>query len=461
MGIDRRLIDSLLATPYGEAAYTVVAKLTDAGYDTWWVGGATRDLALGKIPTDIDIATAATPDQILRIFKDVKEDVRNLASMRVKQGKFVFELTTFREESDASGNARHPESIVFTTCENDAKRRDFTMNAIYYHPISREIFDPANGLGDVSEKLVRFIGEPSARIKHDALRILRAVRLRALIDGQYHPDTYKALHKESKLVSTLSGSRVLEELEKMLTGPNPARALEDLWELDVLEQILPELNACKGIAQPADYHHEGDVWEHLLACTKAFRPEDDVDVRLAALFHDIGKVETFSLTHSAGSGQDPRIRFDHHASVSADLASKILKRWQTPTKRIEKIDWLIRHHMTMGTFTDLSDERKAHWYFHPWFADLLRLFWLDIAGTDPSDFRLYNAIVSDYNGFLDSHPRPPKPLLSGDEVMEILGIRPGEEVGKVLQGLHDAQVRKDITTRVEAKKFLLDRFPRK
>jgi hypothetical protein len=141
--------------------------------------------------------------------------------------------------------------------------------------------------------------------------------------------------------------------------------------------------------------------------------------------------------------------------VSADIASTILQRWQAPTKRIEKIDWLIRHHMTMGTFKDLSDERKAHWYHHPWFNDLLRVFWLDIAGTKPADFSFYDSIVKDYHAFVDSHPRPPKQLLSGEDVMKLLGIGPGARVGEVLQALHDAQVRKEVMTKAEAKEFVL------
>lgn len=445
--LPRELIDRLLGTPYGEAAYRVVERLEDAGYDTWWVGGGTRDLALGKIPNDIDIGTAATPERIGSVFKDAKQDPLSLGSMRVKMGRFVFEVTTFREDDEAS-DGRHPESVVFSTREKDAVRRDFTINAIYYHPVSREVYDPTGGLQDVGEKLIRFIGAPAGiRIKHDALRILRAVRMRALVAGQYHPETYAALRELAPLTEQLSGARQLEELEKMLAGPDPARALEDLWELGVLPYVAPELHACKGIAQPADYHREGDVWDHLLACTKAFRPEDDRDVRLAALFHDVGKAETFALKE--------RIRFDQHASVSADIATATLKRWQAPKKRVEKIDWIIRHHMTMGTFLDLSDERKAHWYFHPWFQDLLRVFWLDIAGTTPSDFSLYDAIVQDYHAFVDAHPRPPKPLLTGARVMQLLGIGPGERVGEALKALHDAQMRKEVITKREAEEFVL------
>ena len=280
------------------------------------------------------------------------------------------------------------------------------------------------------------------------------MRFRAKIDGQYHPETYAALREHAALVEKLSGNRQLEELEKMLLGPHPERALEDLWELQILVRFLPELAACKGIAQPADYHNEGDVWDHTLQCTQHFREEDDSDVRLAALFHDAGKVQTFALTRSASSGQDPRIRFDHHATVSSEMAENALARLQCPKKRREKISWLIKHHMMMGTFGEMNDERKAHWYFHPWFTDLLRVFWLDIAGTDPADFTLYESIVQDYQHFLDAHPAPPKPLVSGEEVMQMLGIQPGAKVGEILKTVHDAQIRGDVTTKKEAKEYI-------
>lgn len=445
MSLPPQILDQTLRTPYGEAAYKVVEALVDAGFDAWWVGGSVRDILGGTIPKDIDIATDATPDQLATLFPKIDLSSAALGSVRVPMKRFSFEVTTFREDDEAS-DGRHPESIVFGTREADAKRRDFTINALYVHPISKQLFDPFEGEADLKERLIRFIGDPAVRIKHDALRILRAVRFRARIDGQYHPETYRALQELASQVEILSGSRVLSEFEKMLQGPNPDRALEDLWELGILGHVLPELHACKGVPQPADYHKEGDVWDHTLRLAASFRPEDGIDVRVAGVFHDCGKAETFSL--------EERIRFDHHASVSADLAEKALSRMQMPKKRREKISWLITHHMMMGSFSDMNDERKAHWYHHPWFADLLRLFWLDIAGTDPTDFSLYERIVRDRDTFLDSHPLPAKALLGGDEIMDLLDTGPGEKIGEVAKALLDAQVHGDVRNKDEARTFV-------
>jgi putative nucleotidyltransferase with HDIG domain len=438
--------DRTLASKQGERAYQVVEILTDAGFDAWWVGGCVREMLRGIVPTDIDIATSASPQEVMRLFPKHDDDGARFGSVIVAHRGATFEVTTFRED-DAASDGRHPESVCFGERKADAQRRDFTVNAMYWHPLSRELFDPNAGEKDLSERLIRFIGDPRVRIRHDALRLLRAVRFRALIDGQYHPETYTAIAEFSHIAGQLSGERIARELEKMLLGPHPDRALEDLWETGLLSVTIPELHACRGVAQPADYHHEGDVWDHTRQVAASYTEDHAADVRWAAILHDIGKTKTFALKE--------RIRFDGHAEVSAAMTRDILKRLQFPKARIDKIAWIIEHHMMMGAFASMSPERKAHWYFHPWFLELLQLLWLDVAGTTPSDFTLYEEIIDDYNHFLDEHPRPAKPLLRGEEIMEILGIDPGEDVGKAVQALHEAQTRKDVTTRKEAKEFLM------
>lgn len=422
--------------------------LITAGFDTWWVGGAVREMLRGQLPQDIDIATEAGPDDVIKLFPKCDEIGKKFGSIVVSHRGATFEITTFRED-DAASDGRHPETVHFGTREEDAARRDFTINAMYWSPVDGKFFDPYDGEHDLSERLIRFIGDPETRIRHDALRMLRAVRFRALLDGQYHPETFSALRSLASLAAELSGARIMEELEKMLLGPHPDRALEDLWETEILHATIPELAACKGIPQPADYHHEGDVWDHTLRCAASFTEDHGADTRWAAVFHDVGKSKTFAVKE--------RIRFDHHAEVSGEIIRAVFQRLQFSKARIDKIAWIADHHMMMGSFATMPPERKAHWYYHPWFLELLQVMWLDIAGTDPADFSLYEEIIADYNQFLDEHPRPPKALLSGDEIMEILGIGPGEEVGKAVKALADAQVRKEITTRKEAKEFLVGR----
>lgn len=451
MPIPRDITDRMLATPHGEAAYKVTEKLMDAGHEAWWIGGAVRDMLCGKIPHEIDMASSALPADVMKLFPKNDSYGASLGTVVVSLAGHLFEITTYREDDSAS-DGRHPESVKFGSRDKDALRRDATVNAMYWNPVTLELFDPCNGEADVNESLVRFIGDPDTRITHDALRILRMIRLRAVLQGQYHPHTYAALKRNAGLVSGLSGMRVLQELEKILKVPKPSIALEDWLETGVLKLLFPELEACKGVAQPREYHQEGDVWEHLKLCTDSFTEDFGADARIAGLFHDVGKATTFALKE--------RIRFDHHAEVSAAIIGNVFRRLQMPQERIRKLQWLIEHHMMMDAFHKLNDERKAHWYFHPWFKELLQLFWIDIKGTIPEDTELYDFIVADYNTFLNSHPRPEKPLLTGEDIMSIAGLTPGEDVGKAIRLLKDAHVRKDITTKAEAKEFLKKLFPK-
>ncbi|MBT7494601.1 MAG: CCA tRNA nucleotidyltransferase, partial [Candidatus Peribacter sp.] len=409
MPIAKDIIDRTLGSPHGAQGYTVCEILLDAGFEAWWVGGCVRDMFRGVIPDDIDIATNAKPENLTKLFERFDDSAAALGAVVVSLEGHAFEITTFRKDHELS-DGRFPESVEFTDRNSDAERRDITINALYWNPISSEVFDPFEGEKDLQEGLVRFIGDAEDRIQHDALRLLRVIRFRALIDGQYHPDTFKALHNKAKQVSVLSGTRRYRELEKILLGPTPQRAFEDLWETDVIETLLPELHACKGVAQPSKAHNEGDVWNHTLQVISSFTDDHKADTRWAALLHDIGKPVTFSI-------DEERIKFNEHAKQGGKIAKDVLDRLQFPAARRDKICWIIEHHMMMGTFADLDVSRKHHWYYHPWFIELLQVFWLDIAGTTPSDFDLYDSIISDYNAFLDSNPRPKKALLSGEEVM--------------------------------------------
>lgn len=444
--LDQSIIDQTLHTPQGEKGYRVCEVLLDAGFEAWWVGGCVRDMFLGEIPEDIDIATNATPKEVTALFSKFDDSAAALGAVVVSLEGQTFEVTTFRKDHQLS-DGRFPESVEFTSREEDAARRDITINALYWNPISSEVFDPYDAQIDLGEKLIRFIGDAETRIQHDALRLLRVIRFRAIIDGQYHPETFHALHNKADLISVLSGTRRAAELQKMLLGPNPALAFEDLWETDVIEILLPELHACKGIAQPSSAHGEGDVWNHTLKTISSFTEDHEADVRWAALLHDIGKATTFSI-------DEDRIRFNEHAPEGAKIAKVLLDRLQFTADRRDKICWLVGHHMMMGTFFEIDDERKGYWYYHPWFTELLQLFYLDLEGTEPGDPELYDRIIADYNAFLDSNPRPKRPLLSGEEIMQALGISEGPEVGKVVAALKTAQVEKTVTTKAEALEFI-------
>lgn len=437
-----------LATTFGEAAFNVCEQIQAAGFSVYMAGGSVRDLLLDLPIVDIDLATSALPKDLEKILQVKSNHAEDLGSVVAVHKGFEFEITTFRNEStEATG--RKPNKITFGTIEDDVYRRDFTVNALYADIVSGEVIDMVNGVSDLNERIVRTIGEASVRFVEDPLRMLRAVRLRGTLDGQYHPSTYRALKNTAIRVNVLAPVLLWKEFEKVLQNLHPELILEDLWELQLLQQFLPELSDLKGIAQPHKFHEEGDVWNHTLGVVKAFESHHSLDVRVAAVFHDVGKAQTFSISND-------RIHFNDHASASKDLLRAIGKRFLLPNKRLQKLAFLVGHHMMMQDLLDMNEERKAHWYYHEWFTELLELFYLDIAGTEPSNFELYNAVYKDYLAYIDAHPKKPTPLLTGQVIMDTLHIPPSPLVQTVKDDLETLQLQKKLTTKKEAIDYLIE-----
>lgn len=416
-----------------------------------------RDMLLGVEPKDFDIVTSAKPEEIEELLEHTIPVGKEFGVILAIQNGHNFEIATFRSDSGYS-DGRRPDYVEFTNPEEDAKRRDFSINAIFYDPIKDQIFDYTDGQKDLQDGLIRFIGEPAKRINEDHLRILRAVRFKNNLNFQYHPDTYAAIKNYSGLIEDISKERVSDELNKMILGANAERGFEELFEIGALEIILPELCKLKGLAQPVEYHREGDVWDHSLRSLRALTSEDaDPDplpaqpaslaLRWAVLLHDIGKHETFEI-------DDERIRYNRHASVGAEIASNILKRLKLPRKIVERVHWLIEHHMMIMDFFKMTDGRRRHWFLQPGFTELLELYRADAAGTQPMDLELYNKIKKLYHHEIATLKLLPKNLLTGEEVMEILHLPQSEKVGEVLDEIREKQLNGDLKTTEEAKEYL-------
>ncbi|MBI5754678.1 CCA tRNA nucleotidyltransferase [Candidatus Peregrinibacteria bacterium] len=418
----------------------LVKILQDNGYEAYWAGGCVRDMLIGKDPKDYDIVTDALPEEIEKLMSHTIPVGKQFGVIIAVHDGHHFEVATFRSDSGTDG--RRPTAVLFTNAEEDAKRRDFTINGIFYDPIAKKIYDYVGGEKDLKARLIRFIGIPHERILEDHLRILRAIRFKNNLNFQYHPDTYKAVKDHANLSGKVSGERIREEFNKILEGQNPKMAFEDLQETGVLREILPELEAMKGVPQPYSYHHEGDVWTHSLDSLIALPSDASQALRWATFFHDIGKPATFSLQE--------RIHFDGHDKKGAEIAKKILRRLKFSTREAKRIVWLIEHHMIMGALKDMSIARQRHWFIEPYFHELLALMKADIAGTVPSDYTLYNEVKTLYEDGIKRIPKEPKPLLTGNDVMKILKIKEGAEIGKILKELREKQLAEEITTRKEA-----------
>lgn len=314
----------------------VLQRLEDYGYGSYLVGGFVRDKLMGRLSSDIDIATKARPDEIKEVFKDYKiiEVGRAFGTMKLIAAGNEYEITTFRADGKYK-DKRRPDEITFSdSIYEDLKRRDFTINAIALR--NDEIIDPFDGKSDISKKIIKAVGNPKERIEEDYLRALRAVRFATTLDFEIDEDLRKAIKENSSNLAYISSERQRAELDKILLSDNPARGIRLLAELDLLDKILPEVARMIGFDQQSP-HHNLDCFEHTMKVLE--NVPKDLPTRLAALFHDTGKPDTFFLDEN-GHG-----RFFGHQKISKDLARNRLRELKYPKKTIEEVGFLISRHM--------------------------------------------------------------------------------------------------------------------
>lgn len=424
-----------------QTTLSLLTKLKNAGFEAYLAGGCVRDLLLKHEPKDYDIVTNATPDQIEALFTKSRPVGKHFGVILVEENGHHFEIATFRSDSGYS-DGRRPDFVTFTTAEEDAKRRDFTINGLFYDPISKEIKDYIGGQIDLKEKLIRFIGNPHDRIKEDHLRILRAIRFKNKLGFRFHPDTYEALKTHANLAGKVAAERVQHELNRMLLHSSRSKSLMDMYELGILQVILPEIAAMKGITQPFEYHTEGDVFEHTLMALHSIRSSKNLSLLWSTLLHDVGKAETFKLKE--------RIRFDAHAEYSTKIARSILTRLRFPTKFIDTVCFLILHHMMWVSLRDMPTSRKKRWIFDKNFPNLLRLFKADASGSRPLNLSLYNDIKKIINSVKKEIKKLPKPFVNGNDLQKHFDLKPGPIIGTMLTSLHDAQLEHKVTSKKEA-----------
>lgn len=417
-------------------AKEVVRKLREHGFEAYFAGGCVRDMLLGKEPKDIDIATSAHPAEVAAIFSHTFTAGAQLGErfgvLSIVFEGDIFEIASFRADS-AESDGRRPDHVVFTDARTDAQRRDFTVNALFYDPLSEQVLDFVEGRRDLEERLVRFIGDPVQRIQEDSLRLLRAVRFKHQMDGQYEPETYNAIRDNAALVTRVSWERIAAELNRMLLTPTRAAALEDLQDLGLLRHILPEVENLKGVAQPRQYHHEGSVWNHAMQALATLPEDASLELVWGALLHDIGKPKTFSVAE--------RVRFDGHAEVSARMAEEILTRLRFPRKSREAIVWAVEHHMSLLHLLEPEVTRKTRdsWYGNPAFPLLLGIQYADASGTIPVDLTLYEHLKVRFETWQEEQAALPVWLLTGEDIMRELQVPPSEKVGQILEAAREAQ----------------------
>ena len=423
----------------------IIKQLKAAGHEAYWAGGCVRDILMGIKPKDYDIVTSAKPDEIEDILEKTIPIGKEFGVILALQDGHEYEVATFRSDSGYS-DGRRPDAVEFTNIEEDAKRRDFTINAMYYDPLEDKVLDFQGGQKDIEAGLVRFVGDPETRVLEDHLRVLRAVRFKNTFDFQYHPDTYKAVKKHADKINGIANERIQNELNKMIIDKKRAEAFEDMEDLGLLQILLPEIQAMKGLAQPAEYHKEGDVFDHTMQAIASIPEGEPLSIYWAVLLHDVGKINTFTL--------EERIRFDGHAEESKVLSAEILKRLRFGKTFIKKIQWLVEHHMSVFNVLDMPKATRMKWFLKPYFLELLDLNKYDILGTTPSDLSTHDEVYNLYHKEVSELPDELPKLLSGEDIMKEKGIKPGPEIGMILEELEDLQLEGEISTRQQALEWL-------
>ena len=420
-----------------EGARAVAGRLWAAGFETYLAGGCVRDMVLGRDPADYDIATAATPEHVQAVFPRTVDVGAAFGVVRVLTDAGEYEVATFRTEGPYL-DGRHPASVRYATAREDVARRDFTVNGLLYDPRTAEILDFVGGRADLLARQIRTIGDPETRFAEDRLRMVRAVRLAAELGFEIAPEVAGAVRRLARRLSEVSPERIRDELVRMVTGPDPSRALGLLHETGLLAVVLPEVEAEVGVPQPEAFHPEGDVFTHTRLAVGQVRAPS-VTLAMATLLHDVGKPPTFE--------QADRIRFSRHDEVGATIARRVMERLRFPRRNTDRVVALVGRHMVFKDIMKMREARLRRLVAEDLFPELLELHRADCVASH-GDLAAYQWV----RAFLDrlaGEPPVPPPLITGTDVLA-LGMAPGPRVGRVLRAVENALLEGDIRTREEA-----------
>lgn len=418
----------------------VIERLQSNGYKAYWVGGCVRDELLGRPIKDRDVATDARPEQVVRLFKGARRIGQRFGVVHVREDDGFTEVATFRREGPYS-DGRRPDEVSYTDDpKQDAIRRDFTVNAMFYDPVSNRRLDFAGGAADLESKLIRAVGSADKRFREDHLRMLRAVRLAAGLGFEIEAGTMAAIRDRAPAIQAMAAERVRDELGRILTEGSARRGFELLHQSGLLQQLLPEVVALRGVEQPPQYHPEGDVWTHTMLMLERLR-QPSLALAWGVLLHDVGKPETFT--------SEDRIRFHGHVGRGVELAEAIGKRLRFSNATKERVLALVANHMKFAHVRDMRRSKLRRFVEQPDFDDHLELHRLDCLSS---------------HGLLDNHDfaqqhyeqvqaeEPFVPLLTGRDLIAA-GYEPGPVFGRVLAEARELQHEGVLANREQALAF--------
>ena len=427
-----------------DSATNLARLLTQAGHTAYFAGGCVRDKLLGHKPKDYDIATSATPAQVLKLFPGSNEVGAHFGVVIVKHQGHHVEIATFRTDGSYQ-DGRRPDSVTFSSPQEDAHRRDFTVNGLFENPESGEVIDHVGGLKDLESKTLRAIGTPSHRFQEDALRLLRAIRLATTLDFSIAAETLAAVAQNAHLLAKISPERIRDEFSKIITAPNRRRGLEWLVETRLIDQFIPEVRDLIGCEQPPQWHPEGDVYTHTCIMLEMLDTDAPLSLCLATLLHDIAKPPTQT------TDADGRIRFNGHDSLGAEMASQILTRLKYPNAVIRDVAHMVSRHMQFMNVQQMRKAKLKRFMSEPTFSHEMELHRVDCASSN--GFTDNYVFLNQKAGEFASEPLIPKPLLTGKDLIA-RGLKPGPRFKEILNEIQTEQLAHRLPTRDEALAYL-------
>ena len=432
------------------AATDIARRLQQAGHTAYFAGGCVRDELLGLDPHDYDIATSAKPEEVQKLFPHTQAVGAHFGVILVMEHGRAFEVATFRSDHEYI-DGRRPEMVTFSTPEEDAARRDFTINGMFHDPVADKFIDFVGGQEDLRSKTLRAIGDPVARFREDKLRLLRAVRFAARFGYDIDPATWDAIKTHAADIHAVSAERIREEVVKILAHPNRVRGFDLLDQSGLLKEILPEIEKLKGCEQPAQFHPEGDVFVHTRAMLELLPPDAPVGVALSVLFHDIGKPPTFRYHKD-----EDRIRFSGHDRVGAEMTERVMERLRFSRADIERTVEAVRQHMVFKDVQNMRTAKLKRFMAREGFDEELELHRVDCQSShgalDNYDFLKLKAEE------FANEPLIPPPLVTGHDLMA-LGWKPGPHFGPILEAVQTAQLEGTLTTTEEAIAWIKANYP--
>jgi poly(A) polymerase len=438
---------------------SIIKTLRQHSFQAYLVGGCVRDLLLNREPADYDVATNATPSQVMEIFFEtyavgeqfgvvlvpVPEEVRATASSKAQ----TIEVATFRSDIGYS-DGRHPDEVRFSqNPEEDVVRRDFTINGMMLDPVAGEVLDFVGGRDDLRDRRIRAIGAPDRRFAEDKLRMLRAVRFAARFEYEIEPETLAAIQRHATEIQLVSRERVRDELTKMLTEGHARRALLLLDQTGLLDEVLPEISKMKGVQQPPEFHPEGDVFVHTLLLLDHLPSPCPPTLAWGALLHDVGKPATFRVAPD-------RIRFDDHVDVGVKIAEEICERLRFSKQDTAQVLVLVDNHMRFGHVSRMKESTLKRFMRLPGFEEHLALHRADSLASH-GNLSTYEFLQKKLAEIPVEQFRP-SALISGDDLIAA-GYQPGPRFREILDAVEDAQLEGQLLSRDAALKYVTRQFP--